>query len=174
MSTNLNIQQDSNTNKNVDVLKGKTLGIMEYDKQELKVGTYVELEHYGETRDLKKSMVIAKQHLKEDPTYYSKLYQSGLIDEPKAIELAKKYFTDNPQYYTENILSEIQDIIREYEWGEPESYEYGQDSDWWSKQIAGESVEIEEELLEEVEILEVDIEETEEVDIELLEESNST
>lgn len=115
---------------------------MEYNKQELKVGTYVELEHYGKTRDLKKSMVIAKQHLTEDPTYYSKLYQAGLIDEPKAIELAKKYFTDKPQYYTENILSEIQDIIREYEWGEPEGYEYGQDSDWWSKQIAGESIDV--------------------------------
>jgi hypothetical protein len=111
------------------------------DKQELKVGTYVELEHYGETRDLKKSMIIAKQHLDEDPKYYSKLYQAGLIDEPKAIELAKKYFGDNKQYYMESLLhTAVKELLSEYEWGKSSEYEFGQEPDWWKGQLAAEDV----------------------------------
>jgi hypothetical protein len=75
------------------------------DKNELKVGTYVELEHYGQERDMKGAAKIAMDHLKEDPTYYSKLWQAGLIDEPKALELAKKYFKNTSEtrfYYTES------------------------------------------------------------------------
>jgi hypothetical protein len=83
------------------VITGETVFM---DKQELKVGTYVELEHYGEERDMKGAAKIAMDHLKEDPKYYSKLWQAGLIDEPKAIELAKKYFGDNKQYYMESAV----------------------------------------------------------------------
>ena len=53
---------------------------------ELNVGIEVEMEH---TDDRKKAEKIAKDHLSEDPKYYSKLYKAGLIDEPKAMKLAK-------------------------------------------------------------------------------------
>ena len=59
---------------------------------ELEVGTTVEFEH---TKDPKEAKKIAKDHLSEDPNYYSKLYKAGLIDEPDAIELAKKAFENN-------------------------------------------------------------------------------
>ena len=59
---------------------------------ELEVGTTVEFEH---TKDSKEAKKIAKDHLSEDPNYYSKLYKAGLIDEPDAIELAKKAFENN-------------------------------------------------------------------------------
>ena len=54
---------------------------------QLEVGTAVEMEH---TKDKMKAEKIAKDHLKEDPKYYTKLYKAGLIDEPNAIKLAKQ------------------------------------------------------------------------------------
>jgi len=62
------------------------------ESAELEVGTSVEFEH---TKDPKEAEKIAKDHLSEDPNYYSKLYKAGLIDEPDAIELAKKAFENN-------------------------------------------------------------------------------
>lgn len=110
------------------------------DKRELKVGAYVELEHYGDTRDLKAAAKIAMDHLKEDPTYYSKLYQAGLVDEPKALELAKKYFKNTKQYYMNEVHTTVKDLLSEYEWGKSDGYEYGQTPDWWKGQLAAESV----------------------------------
>lgn len=43
---------------------------IDYDKNELKMGIEVELEH---TDDRDVATIIAKQHLAEDPAYYSKL-----------------------------------------------------------------------------------------------------
>lgn len=54
--------------------------------QELELGIEVEFEH---TDDPKEAEKIAKEHLAENPKYYSKLYKAGLIDEPKAIKIAK-------------------------------------------------------------------------------------
>jgi hypothetical protein len=48
-----------------------------YDKEELIMGTKVEMEH---TSDEEEAEVIAKQHLEEDPKYYSKLEKAGLVD----------------------------------------------------------------------------------------------
>ena len=62
------------------------------ESAELEVGTKVEFEH---TKDPKEAEKIAKDHLSEDPNYYSKLYKAGLIDEQDTIELAKKAFENN-------------------------------------------------------------------------------
>jgi hypothetical protein len=43
---------------------------IDYNKKELKMGIKVEMEH---TDDISVATVIAKQHLAEDPKYYSKL-----------------------------------------------------------------------------------------------------
>jgi hypothetical protein len=53
----------------------------------LKVGIEVEMEH---TPDAKKAEQIARDHLAEDPEYYSKLNQADLIDEPDAKQDAEK------------------------------------------------------------------------------------
>ena len=51
-----------------DLLKG--VEDIDYDENELKMGIEVELEH---TDDKDVATTIAKQHLAEDPAYYSKL-----------------------------------------------------------------------------------------------------
>jgi len=51
-----------------DLLKG--VEDIDYDENELKMGIEVELEH---TDDRDVATTIAKQHLAEDPAYYSKL-----------------------------------------------------------------------------------------------------
>jgi len=58
------------------------------DKDELITGTLVEFEHTKNKNEAKK---IALDHLKENPKYYSKLYNAGLIDEPKAAKYAEEY-----------------------------------------------------------------------------------
>ena len=55
------------------------------DPKELAVGKEVEMEH---TFDEKEAERIALQHLKEDPHYYKKLRDAGLIDEPEALQKA--------------------------------------------------------------------------------------
>ena len=52
----------------IDLLK--PVENIEYDEKELKMGIKVELEH---TDDVSVATTIAKQHLAEDPRYYSKL-----------------------------------------------------------------------------------------------------
>ena len=66
--------------------------VKEASSDELEIGTKVEMEHTDSKEEAEK---IAKDHLSEDPNYYSKLYKAGLIDEPDAIELAKKAFENN-------------------------------------------------------------------------------
>ena len=66
--------------------------VKEASSDELEIGTKVEMEHTDSKEEAEK---IAKDHLSEDPNYYSKLYKAGLIDEPEAIELAKKAFENN-------------------------------------------------------------------------------
>lgn len=48
------------------------------DKEQLAVGTKVEMEH---TKDPRVAEEIAADHLTEDPEYYQKLQQAGLADE---------------------------------------------------------------------------------------------
>jgi hypothetical protein len=57
------------------------------DPKELEVGKEVEMEH---TTDEKEAERIALQHLAEDPDYYKKLRDAGLIDEPEALQKAKE------------------------------------------------------------------------------------
>ena len=54
---------------------------------EFKIGQKVELEH---TNDPKKADEIALDHLSEDPLYYTKLIQSGVVDEPDALVIYRK------------------------------------------------------------------------------------
>ena len=56
------------------------------DPKELEVGKEVEMEH---TTDEKEAEKIARDHLSEDPHYYKKLRDAGLIDEPEALQKAK-------------------------------------------------------------------------------------
>jgi len=53
------------------------------DADEFDAGEEVEMEH---TDDPEIAGEIALDHLSEDPEYYIKLYQAGLIDEPSARE----------------------------------------------------------------------------------------
>lgn len=50
----------------------------EFDEHQLAIGIQVELEH---TEDIEEAMAIAMQHLKETPDYYTRLVESGLVDE---------------------------------------------------------------------------------------------
>ncbi len=50
----------------------------EFDEHQLAIGIQVELEH---TEDVEEAMAIAMQHLKETPDYYTRLVESGLVDE---------------------------------------------------------------------------------------------
>lgn len=58
----------------------------EPDPEELKVGIEVEKEH---TSDPVQAEKIARDHLAEDPKYYTKITQSGMVDEPAAKKAAK-------------------------------------------------------------------------------------
>jgi len=63
------------------------LGVAETHNPELAVGIKVEMEHHEGRAEARK---IAEDHLKEDPDYYKKLIEAGLVDEPAAIESAKR------------------------------------------------------------------------------------
>jgi len=71
--------------------------INENIENELKVGIQVEYEHTKKVLDHEeattKATQIAKDHLKENPKYYSNLYKCGIIDEPAALKLAKELLT---------------------------------------------------------------------------------
>ena len=55
-------------------------------ENELAAGVKVEMEH---TDDTEKAKRIALDHLAEDPEYYQKLANAGLIDEPEALKNLK-------------------------------------------------------------------------------------
>jgi len=57
-----------------------------FDKDQLRLGTAVEMEH---TNDPKIATDIAKDHLTEDKDYYMKLIKCGLVDEEKALNIYK-------------------------------------------------------------------------------------
>lgn len=60
-----------------------------YDPRELIVGMYVEMEH-TDSRSIAK--LVALDHLRENPTYYSELISSGLVEEPEALNMYKSLF----------------------------------------------------------------------------------
>jgi len=60
---------------------------VDVDPKQLEVGIKVEKEH---TNDIKIAKKIAMDHLSENPSYYSDLISSELVDEPEALELADK------------------------------------------------------------------------------------
>ena len=74
-------------NEKVDIVEiAKTADPAQVDPKELAVGKEVEMEH---TFDEVEAEKIALQHLSEDPHYYKKLRDAGLIDEPEALQKAK-------------------------------------------------------------------------------------
>jgi len=87
------------------------------NKYELLVGAAVEMEH---TSDKKEALKIAKDHVKEDPIYYTKLGKAGLIDEPAAIALYNKYLKESVVKLTEDVLrSYVKEELSEasiYKW----------------------------------------------------------
>lgn len=79
ISTNMKkttIKSVLNTNDTMSLFERRFIELLkpvediEYDEKELKMGIEVELEH---TDDVTVATTIAKQHLAEDPKYYSKL-----------------------------------------------------------------------------------------------------
>ncbi len=69
--------------------KGDKTNINTLDQNELQVGIAVEMEH---TDDENIAKEIASDHISENPKYYSKLVQSGIVDEPEAIKIYNKLF----------------------------------------------------------------------------------
>ncbi len=67
--------------------KGDKTKYENLDADELNVGIKVEMEH---TDNIEIAKEIAKDHLTENPKYYSDLIKSGIVDEKDAIDLAKK------------------------------------------------------------------------------------
>lgn len=65
--------------------KGDDRPDTDFDADQLKMGVKVEMEH---TRDADKAKEIAKDHLSEDPAYYTKLKDAGLADELGEAEVA--------------------------------------------------------------------------------------
>jgi len=69
--------------------KGDKTDISNIDKNQLIVGIYVELEH---TNDKNIAKEVAIDHLTENPEYYSKLVDAGLVDEKEALSVYNKLF----------------------------------------------------------------------------------
>ena len=81
--------------------------VEDYDPNQLAVGTEVEKEHTNYEDAAQK---IAKHHLAEDPKYYTKLIDSGLVDEETALKLAKILNID------ESISLEIINFVKRESW----------------------------------------------------------
>jgi hypothetical protein len=77
----------------------------EFNQYELDLGELVEMEH---TSDPKIAREIAKDHLAENPHYYSLLMKSGVVDEKEAID----FFNKNKEFFIESKIN-IKKIIRE-------------------------------------------------------------
>lgn len=76
--------------------KGDKANSRQFDPHELEMGIKTEMEH---TKDEAMAREIAKDHLTEDPHYYTKLKQAGLADELKedSIESEKAIVEPNTQ-----------------------------------------------------------------------------
>jgi len=72
--------------------KGDNHSFTEFDHKEVQIGIRVESEH---VTDLDKILEIVVDHLSDNPTYYSELCQSGLVDEPSAMKVYNKLFKEN-------------------------------------------------------------------------------
>ncbi len=104
------------------------------ESTELEVGIEVEMEHTDNRKEAEK---IAKDHISEDPKYYSKLYKAGLIDEPKAEKLAKELdeggLGDNQvagqRVYTQNTDTSKQGYQDAMYYGDDEIDDHGPDCD---------------------------------------------
>lgn len=78
------------------------------DKDMLSFGKLVEMEHVHHFPNMDKDLVaemIAIDHLKENPNYYIKLFQAGLIDEKEAIEYYNNFLRFRND--TENSVEEV-------------------------------------------------------------------
>jgi len=71
--------------------KGDKHSYKEFDQREIQIGIRVESEHVS---DLDQILEIVVDHLTDNPTYYSKLCKSGLVDEPSAIAIYNKLYTE--------------------------------------------------------------------------------
>jgi len=67
--------------------KGDQKDPSQFDRKEILVGVYVELEH---TDAVYEALSIVLDHLTEDEKYYTKLVNSGIVDEKKALDAAKR------------------------------------------------------------------------------------
>ena len=89
-------------------------------KKALSVGIKVESEH---TPDRAKAREIAMDHLAEDPDYYTKLIQAGIVDEPEALktyELLYGQAVTNEGYYDPPDDPDPPDPIADIEYSEAE------------------------------------------------------
>ena len=77
--------------------------------KEMEIGTKVEMEH---TNDPALAMKISADHLREDPTYYSKLMAAGLVDEPEAQEMVAQKGNTTPHVETKPLVPVPQSIQR--------------------------------------------------------------
>lgn len=67
--------------------KGELKDPDSFDFREFEVGKLIEMEH---TSDPKIAEGVAKDHLTEDPKYYTKLLSLGVVDEEPALKKARE------------------------------------------------------------------------------------
>ena len=82
-------------------------------KQEVRIGMLAESEHKGDKKD---QMEIVKDHLFENPKYYTLLKKAGLVEEKKSVREKSKwlqtfYVTNNPSI--DKFLKDLQPKIEE-------------------------------------------------------------
>jgi len=85
--------------------KGDGLDASDVDEKQLRVGIAVEYEH---TNNVNIAREIALDHLAEDPEYYTKLIQAGIVDEKPALDLAKELGILESLYINESALGDLQ------------------------------------------------------------------
>lgn len=90
--------------------KGDKLKPEDVDPKELEVGIEVEYEHSKGNKEI--ATEIALDHLEENPNYYSQLYKSGIIDEPKAIELAKKHWNISESLPRQKSIDQLKKVMK--------------------------------------------------------------
>lgn len=77
--------------------KGERTKPVDVNKNELAVSVLVEKEH---AKDLSIAQEVAIDHLTENPTYYSDLIKTGIVDEKEALKKYEELFNDDPTKYT--------------------------------------------------------------------------
>jgi hypothetical protein len=82
-------------------------------KEEVRIGMLAESEHKGNAKD---QMEIVKDHLLENPKYYTLLKKAGLVEEKKSLKEKSKwlqsfYITNNPSI--DKLLIDLQPKIEE-------------------------------------------------------------